>query len=441
MLTDFYLFYKMNQLKKNLRRTQEEIFALREKKFRKILKHAYDNSGFYRDYYMKNGIKKEHIEHVPISQLPITDKKLLMDNFDSVVTDKRLKKDVLSRFVDESRDPGKLFMNRYYVVNSSGSSGNTGIFVYSKYEFIEAFSCNGRLFEVELGQRLAFFGGVDQRFGGVTMVKLLEKGILKYFYKTCLLDMNLPLNNVIETLNKFQPTRIVAYGMGLVILAKAQREGKLQINPRMIGYGGEGIKENDLKMVKETFKIPIYNMYSTTECYYMGLGIEEYEGMYLMDDFNYIEIMDDHVLITNLYNYTQPIIRYKINDIVTLKEDKKKLLPFRLADNVVGRDEMLLWFNNQKGEMDCIHPLVFTSFFVKGLDKFQILLKTENEFDFLAVIEPGYDKGVVAGEIESGLNDIMKKKEMQNVKFTVREISDPIIDKKSRKYRMVIKDY
>ncbi len=50
-------------------------------------------------------------------------KRELMENFDRIVTDRRLKKDLIADFLTRSKDPNGLLLGRYHVVHTSGSSG------------------------------------------------------------------------------------------------------------------------------------------------------------------------------------------------------------------------------------------------------------------------------------------------------------------------------
>ena len=66
-----------------------------------------------------------------------------------------------------------------------------------------------------------------------------------------------------------------------------------------------------------------------------------------------------------------------------------------------------------EGKMDFIHPLVIADFFVKGLDKLQIVVKDKKSFDFLAVI-PDKDKERVVKKIKEELDRILLEKNFIN---------------------------
>ena len=64
-----------------------------------------------------------------LSGLPVMTKSDLMDNFDDIVTDRRLTLDVCERHVDALRGDTYL-LDEFHVVASGGSSGQRGVFVY-----------------------------------------------------------------------------------------------------------------------------------------------------------------------------------------------------------------------------------------------------------------------------------------------------------------------
>lgn len=416
---------------------------IREQKFRKILRHAYSKSPFYRNLYSEKGIRLEDLDEIPITELPYIDKQMLLEHMDEILTVKDLKADEVMSFAYDNKDPAQLFQKKYQIVHSSGSSGTPGISVYNMEEMSVAFSCSSRMHLFEMGKKnkVAYYAGIDGRFGGVSLVLQGRRGLLKNMYDMCLLDMNEPLEKTIDILNNYQPNILVGYGTGLTILSQKQAEGKLKIKPRVIENGGEGLTDTDYNQIKHVFNVPIVNMYAASESYFLGIGKEEYEGIYLMDDFNYIEIMEDHILVTNLFNYTQSTIRYRINDKLTLKDDHKKLLPFRLVDSIVGREEALIWFRNEKNVLDYIHPVALTSFCIKGIQKFQIILTSETSFEFLAVLDGDSIEQEVFQKAKEGLDTILKRKEMCNVLYEIKKIERPEIDKKTRKFKMVIKNY
>lgn len=441
LFKSIYLLFQILSLKSNEHKSPDKILKIREKKFRRIIKYAYKHSEFYRDYYKKHGIEYKDLSTVPIRNLPATDKEMVIENFDDIVTRKDIKKSEVMNFANHFTDPLVTYKGKYHVINTSGSSGKKGVFVYNNFEYIKAFSCSSRMNVFKLGKKktkVAYYAKVEGRCGGVSLVKFSQCGMLKRFFDTCFLEITKPAEETVAKLNKFQPDILIGYGAGLEILAKYQEEEKLHIKPRIIVNGGEGISDKGYKLIESVFCAPIMNMYAATETYYLGVGKDEFGGVYLMDDFNYIEVMDGYVLVTNLYNYTQPTIRYRMDDKLTLKEDTAKKLPFRLVESVIGRSEKPLILINENGEKDYIHPLAFNSFYIKGVEKYQILSKSNSSFDFIAVVPDGKGSKEIEKEIKFKLDRILESKNMSNAQYNIVFTRFPMIDKGTGKCKLIV---
>jgi len=436
---DLTLLKSIIDLKKNEKKTMSEINNIREVKFRKLLKYAYNHSSFYHELYTNSGIKSNQLNDIPIDDLPPINKNMIINNFERIITLKNSKANEILSFAYENRDPLKLYKDKYQVVHSSGSSGTSSVTIYSLKEMAIAYSLTMRMLTPEKGKfyKTAYYAGVDGRFAGASFAMQSSRSFFKKYNDSRYLDINASLGETIDELNDFQPNILTGYGMGIAILAKNQEKGRLKIKPEMIIIGGEAIASADYQVIKDAFHVPVNDLYGASECYCMGIGKEEYNGIYLMEDYNYIEIMDDHILVTNLFNYTQPVIRYRIDDILTLKHDNKKLLPFRLIDRIVGRDEMLIWFKNEKGVLDFIHPIVFTSLCIQGIEKFQIILSLDNSFEFLAIMSENCMEEDALNEARSRLDEILRKKDMTNVTYKIRKADHPLIDRETRKFKII----
>lgn len=128
----FKLLWDLYRLKRNTVKAKEQIKNLQNKKLRKLLKYAYENSKYYRRTFEEAGITREQISTLPISAFPTIDKDLLMEHFDDLVTNNDLKQNDIRRFDEEETVDQKKFKNKYHVVHSSGSTGKPGYFVYNE---------------------------------------------------------------------------------------------------------------------------------------------------------------------------------------------------------------------------------------------------------------------------------------------------------------------
>jgi phenylacetate-CoA ligase len=426
-------------MKINNNRSRKKILSLQEKKFRKILQFANNNSKFYYNLYRSKNIFEKDLKTIDIEKIPTVDKELLMNNLDDVLTVDDVSKKELLEFLDISKNPNELFKNKYHIIHTSGSSGKLGLFVYSQKDWDTFFPYITKVFDFNFRKKKsAFLGAAGGHFTGASFSSWMGKGITSLFGETLVLGVNEPLDEIIKRLNEFQPNIMGGYFNSLKILAELQNKEILKINPEILVNCGEGIISKDRRYIEEAFNVPMSNLYGFAEAVVVGAGKKEDDGIYLMDDISLIEIKEDHLLLTNFYNKTEPIIRYRIDDYVKLKENLNKKIPFTLIDNIVGRVEFVIWFENNKGEMDFIHPLVFTDFYVNGLDKLQLIINDKKSFDFLAVITPK-NKEEVVKNIKIKLDKLLAEKNFTNIRYEIKVVDDLKIDKKTGKFKLILK--
>ncbi len=420
--------------------SRKKMLQIQEKKFRKIIRYAYKNSKFYQEYYTSKNISEKDLENISMEDLPVIDKEMLIDNLDDVFTvDDISKKEILS-FLDKSKNPNELFKNKYHIIHSSGSSGKLGLFAYSKKEWDTVYPYITKVFDFNFRKnKSVFIGAAGGHFAGVSFSSWGNRGILKLFNEPLIINVNEPIDEIIEKLNEFQPTILGGYFNALKILAQKKDEGLLNITPKILVNCGEGITTKEKKYIEDVFDASMSNLYSFAECISLGFGKDEYDGIYLFDDLAKIEFKKDHIIVTNLFNKTQPIIRYRIDDIISVKKDEKHLYPFTLIDDVIGRSEFVIWFTNQDGKKDFIHPLIFTDFYVNGLDKHQLVITGDSSFIFKAVIISD-DKEKVIKEIDKKLKKILLDKNLSNVKYSIEDVKKIDIDFKTGKFRLVVSE-
>ena len=153
----------------------------------------------------------------------------------------------------------------------------------------------------------------------------------------------------------------------------------------------------------------------------MAAQCKRYENLHLFTDLHIFEAVDDdlrpvapgtpgNLLLTNLYNYTQPLIRYQMHDDIVINEQSCGCRsPFPTMRNLVGRPEESLWFDTAEGKRDYLHPILLVELFVAGLKKFQVIQTQRNEILMKVMIE-GNKEAVLAairqrmGEIYLGKN-------------------------------------
>lgn len=109
-----------------LKFTREQINKLQEQRVRDMLRFAKDHSSWYAQRFQH--IDPNTFQLSDMDTIPIMSKNDLMNHWDEIVTDNRLKLVEVSKFMMQQTDYD-LFYN-YHIFGSGGSSGRRGIFVW-----------------------------------------------------------------------------------------------------------------------------------------------------------------------------------------------------------------------------------------------------------------------------------------------------------------------
>jgi phenylacetate-coenzyme A ligase PaaK-like adenylate-forming protein len=177
--------------------------------------------------------------------------------------------------------------------------------------------------------------------------------------------VTLPLEEIVTRLNALQPPALYGYPSTLARLAAEALAGRLRIAPVAITSTSETLRPAYRTAISEAFRVPVVDLFASTE----GLiGSSEPDGtvIALACDGCIVELVDEdnrpvprgtpsaRVLITNLYNRVQPLIRYQPSDSFTRQPDATSDGHMRVT--VEGRSDEMLHYAGVD-----LHPLVLRS--------------------------------------------------------------------------------
>jgi len=164
--------------------------------------------------------------------------------------------------------------------------------------------------------------------------------------------------------------------------------------------------------------------------------------MALLEDDLLFELRPDCTLVTNLFNRTVPLIRYRLDDVLEpAPELQGRYGPYRIVRDVVGRNEHAPVFRNRDGRHDSIHPIVLAEFFAPNLKAFQIHLLDDTSFRFDYRLVPGldHDAQVAArADMAARLRVLLGEKRMDNVQFDLREVPTFTHDPETGKFKLIV---
>lgn len=442
------LLWNLFGLKRNEHKTRKQIQALQEKRLRKLLCYAYDHSDYYRRSFEQNGIVREKIGKLPLSDFPIMDKAILMEHFDEIVTVPDISQKELRKF-DEIVSPNqKLFKGKYHVVHSSGSTGVPRYFVYdsSAWNSMLLGIIRGALWDMTMpqilkllsgGLKILYIAATDGRYGGAMAV---GDGIDGVGAEQRFLDIKTPLSEWIQVVREFQPDIIIGYPSAIKILGGLVENSEVSVDVCRVISCGEPLASGLRDYLEKTFGTVVVNFYGASESLALGVETDQTEGMYLFDDMNYIEIEDGKMYLTSLYNYVQPLIRYEISDRLVLRKSEESRYPFRQADILLSRSEDILWFEDDNGKRDFLHPLAVEGICVEGLLDYQFRKTDKDAFEMLAQTSNHENKIHIQKEIIQQMKEILREKKMDRIRFFIRFVDEILPDARTGKKQLIVQD-
>ncbi len=383
---------------------EERILEVQRGRLRAMVRHAYDQTAFYRSAMDRLGIRPADIRSTEdLARLPIVSK----DDFAASPEAFRAR-----NFPDA----------RCLRIDSSGTAGR------SKPLHHDA----GSLFlSLAHGQRqravLRSFTGRLARYR--EMIAARPGGVhrqMRDFYEGhCwvprMLELerrDLPVSGItlaeqVAIVNDFRPHVIRGYGslLGAFFRQVAARGWKLE-RPRAVVYGADTMPEAEREMIESHFGVPVLSTYQAVEALHIGFQCERRRGFHLFLDDLAVRVVDDEgrdvapgapgrLILSNLTNRATVLLNYALGDIVRMDSARcpcGRTLPLLAA--VEGRaDDMVILPSGEE-----MHSLVLLEGLraVAGVVQVQVVQEEPDRFLIRAVPKPLADRfGAEAGLCEA----------------------------------------
>ena len=441
----WFLLRAHRDLRRNARLTRQELEARKLSRFRRLVRFANEASPYYASIIRDHGIRLDSC--VP-EDFPVLTKSELVENYDRIVTDRRITRDRLEQFLRSSRDSNELYLGEYVVTETSGSTGEKAFVVYHRRDWARAMAQTSRSPNIsnEPGglrrQRVAYCGAIVPHFGGITICEWWKHSIARYFLDYQFFELNRPIEVNVAELNAFRPDYLTGLTTSLKILGEQRLAGALRIDPTRITVGGEMVTEADRSFLRHAFGCGVVSAYATSEHLSMGVTGADDTSMVLYDDDIIYEFKTDHILTTNLINRTLPLIRYRMSDVIEPSADQPEDMPYLRINSLIGRSEMWLRLLNERGVEDVLAPMTLSRPTTRGLLGSQIQVLSNTAFQLRA----RFDSSMTRAEREDALADlrpqvasILSQKGMTNVAFEIVAVDDLPVDPATGKFKLVVR--
>lgn len=367
-------------------KSEDDLISFREKALQNLIVHSYKNIPHYKNIINETGLSDgTKVDLSKFNNLPILTKEKIRNNEESLIS--------------------KDYEKRKWSYNYSGGSTGEPMRVIQDYQYVKyAVASNYYYYKNILNidepyvKKILLWG--SQRDISKENIGLKTK-IINWLSKTVILNSfrmtTKDMSRYIKTINSYKPNLILAYSGSLFELCRYAKSRKIDIySPDVIVCSAETLTNTMRDLIEEVFGKKIYDFYGSREI--TNLAGECKEGLMHILPSNIIEIVNNdnkpvsvgetgNIIVTNLYNYSMPFLRYQIGDMATLGPKKCKCgNPLPTLKKIGGR--LFEFFVLEDG------TVIAGEFFVQligvycnnGLiDKFQIIQKDYRDIKVLVV--------------------------------------------------------
>ncbi|MEX5382803.1 F390 synthetase-related protein [Cronobacter muytjensii] len=287
-------------------RSREALARHQQRQLRRFATRVLAKSPWFRRYRM-----------LPFSEWPAMDKALMMAHFDEMNT-AGLKADAVMACALQSENDRNFAptVGRYSVGLSSGTSGRRGLFAVSPEE--QALWAGAMLAKMLpdglfAGERVALFLRADNN---------LYQSVNSRWLSLTFYDLFVPFDTLLARLEAEAPSIIVAPAQVLRALALAVRAGELNVTPKKVISVAEVLDPQDRALLAQVFP-SVGEVYQATEGFLAATcahGVLHLNEVFLVVEKAWL---DDHrfvPVITDFTRTTQPIVRYRLDDILVARD-------------------------------------------------------------------------------------------------------------------------
>lgn len=380
----YYGYYRKQRMK-----NKEQLKRYQERKIAKLLTFVCRRSAYYASYAGK-----------PLEAFPIMDKITMMEHFNAINTVAIDRDEALKLAIDGEKK--RKFTNKLKHISvglSSGTSSHRGIFLVDSREQVKwAGYILARFIPKCLlkGHKIAFFMRADNNL----YQSLNSKSVEFVFF-----DIYQNMEENICHLEALKPDIIVGQPSVLLEIRKAK------VSPAMVISIAEVLETKDGKTLADAFHVPfIHQVYQCTEGCLATTCLNG--NLHLNEDIVHIEkeYLDQKrflPIITDFSRTSQPMLRYRLNDILVEKTGKCPCgSPFTMLEHIEGREDDVFLFDGPDGRIVKVFPDFIRRciLFVPHVPEYKILQKKDG--GILVYADIGEDtRDAVTAEFEKLAND------------------------------------
>jgi phenylacetate-CoA ligase len=318
--------------------TQDKIIEYQEKEFVALAKHAIATTSFYQRWAAENNITAEDIKSLKdIQRFPI------------------IEKTYLRQHAAEFRSQDPTLTQKQFVLHTSGTTGSP-LSVYTDKE--------SRSRHYAFFSRLRHSHGLNANskratlFGRMIMLAAQDKPPFwrNDFFQNNLLMSSYHLSeknlaHYYKKLREYQPEEIFAYPSSIFALASYINKNKLpKIHTKLVMTTAENLTAAQSEAISQAFDGVLINQYGCTEMAFFCSG-QPGNAMLFEPEHGLVEVRKTtgetsdqgigELVATGFINYSMPVIRYLVGDLIELGERNSQGRQQLLS--VMGRTDDIIY--------------------------------------------------------------------------------------------------
>jgi len=333
-----------------------------EKYLLNLLNHAANTTEFYKEFKGKS-----------LSQFPLVNKAIYKENYKLFMSD--------------------IFKNQdLHTMSTSGSTGTPFTVVQDKRKrsrVIAELKLFGELCGYKSHEKMAFLRVLSEKTRKKRYIELIEN-----IYR---LDTSSLNNESLERINNFIRSKrvqaILSYSSTLELLARFIQDNNYtsrDYNVRSVIAGGEALDIETRRRLKDVFgeRCMVVSRYSNQEMGILAQDTGENSKFILNHGSYYFECLKidsdepaemgevGRLVITDLFNYAFPMIRYDTGDLGIIEKDDNHQWP--VLKEIYGKQQDVIY--STKGEPVSPFSIAIYMWQVKGVSQWQFIQETESEY-------------------------------------------------------------
>ncbi|HEX7734122.1 MAG TPA: F390 synthetase-related protein [Ktedonobacteraceae bacterium] len=402
-----------------------------EQRARLVMEYAREHAPFYRSHWFGHDLRDWRA-------LPVVDKRLMMASFDTFNTRGIRREQAMEIALRAERERDfRPQLAGLTIGLSSGTSGHRGLFLVSPREQAAwAGTILARaLHTLPRGTlRVAFFLRSNSN-----LYEQVGSTVIRFRY----FDLMLPLAEAVVALNDFQPHLIVGPPSLLGFLAREHQSGELRVRPQRLISVAEVLEQQEQRRIEAAFQAPVHQIYQCTEgllavsCSRGSLHIQEDAVALQFEPLSAgkqaeqqaaasalagaasaftqkqnerpEQKQDERVMpiVTDLWRTTQPIIRYRLNDVLQLAAQPCVCgSAFRVIRAIEGRCDDVCYFSSRAGGTRLFYPDTIRRMILlasQEIADYQVMQRQSGHLTVALTVAPGASFASVSASVLSSI--------------------------------------